>query len=371
MKAVNLTCDKQGIRRTDADIPNSVMSVGSVSPSAIQPTTTENLSGIELKQNVTVEKVNPPLGDFTSANSQFACQENVAAGILDAAAPSTLPGYGPEYIAEETEVVAAEINTATGTSEVVVSLDVSLGNSRTSESHCENKSEAVTLSNVADSGSDLEAQSQDNTVEIMMDSCERDTVPLSTSQTSLTDQTTFMSDLKKDRPVNLTPMMLTSGLTPGQTLAWMKREWKKARDRAKKRSKRADPLYRTKERAEALVRMRNRRLDPEYRERERARDRQRRKLARQKNLIQRQEERARDRMYKQRRRTSLMQDPQLVSGDMSSEYADGEDSHRNVNDIETSRDSSMLECTNDLDFQVVEVYNQMEVKVEHCVEAYS
>ena len=117
--------------------------------------------------------------------------------------------------------------------------------------------------------------------------------------------------------------------------------------------------------------MRNRRLDPEYRERERARDRQRRKLARQRNLIQRQEERARDRMYKQRRRTSLLQDPQLAPDNVSSEYVDADDIPQNVNDIETSRDSSMLECTNDLDFQVVEVYNEMEVKVEQCVEAYS
>ena len=132
-------------------------------------------------------------------------------------------------------------------------------------------------------------------------------------------------------------------------------------------------IFRTKERAEALVRMRNRRSDPEYRERERARDRQRRKLARQKNLIQRQEERTRDRMYKQRRRTNLIQDSQLpqTSNVMSSEFVDAEDISQNVTDIETSRDSAILECANDLDFQVVEVYNEMEVKVEQCVEAYS
>ncbi|CAH1774127.1 unnamed protein product, partial [Owenia fusiformis] len=78
---------------------------------------------------------------------------------------------------------------------------------------------------------------------------------------------------------------------------------KRERDKIKKRQLRQDPSFRDKERIEAKARMASKRKDPAYRQLEREKDKMRRRLARQRNWVARENERERDKEYKKQART--------------------------------------------------------------------
>ena len=182
MKALNLTCNKLQCRNSDAAMADSITSASMLCPKSTQPTEGEYSHNRDLKCNVMVEQVNPPLEEITSVNSNFSCEESDMTTVQSTTSESNLQGYGPEFIAEETEIVAAETNIAAGTSEVFVSMDITLGNVDMNGSHCHNNSNGVTLSNVSEDCKDLGAQNQDNNVEILMNSCGRDTIVQSPGQ---------------------------------------------------------------------------------------------------------------------------------------------------------------------------------------------
>ena len=104
--------------------------------------------------NVTVESINPPLGEFQAEGSQFRAGDDAIGGVdehsegFDVIQAELIPdipdGYGPECIIGETEVVVDdEAGTMTAAEEMFVSLEMTLDEVDVDES------DDMVLSNVA------------------------------------------------------------------------------------------------------------------------------------------------------------------------------------------------------------------------------